>query len=280
MVMDVLKLMAGNARLIVLPRYLRWLKQNGNQPLIPNDGREGIGATILKQMIEQPRVRSGSFSASSAGQCERAQMFGYLAAEAPGPDPQLAAIFEDGKWRHLRWQACLLQAGILADIEVPLMWKAKQQRGTMDGLGIVPDDHNVSAWRGLEFGFELKGVSAFQFESLKKAGPMEKHLDQVARYFLLSGLQLFSIVYENKSTQEPYEWVVSRDDPGMAERIEDQRDEVERLLEHTQYSELPAMLPECAAGKGAWKTCSFGGPDGVCKFSTNQEDIERHKNRP
>lgn len=280
MVMDVLKLMAGNARLIVLPRYLRWIKQNGNKPLIPNDGRQGIGASILSQMIEQPRERSGSFSASSAGRCERAQMFGYLGAEAPGPDPQLAAIFEDGKWRHLRWQATLLQAGVLIDIEVPLMWKAKKQRGTMDGLGVVPDNHKVREWQGLEFGFELKGVNAFQFDKFKAEGPKEEHLDQVAKYFLMSGLDLFSIVYENKSTQEPFEWVVSRDDPGMADRIEAQREEVERLAEYAERTQLPLMLPECTKGKGAWKTCSFGGADGVCKFATNQDDVERHKNRP
>ena len=280
MPMDVLKLMAGNAKLIVLPRYLRWIKQNTNTPLIPNDGRGGLGAKIVTQMIEHPRDRSGTFSASSAGSCERAQVFGYLGAEAPSPDPQLAAIFDDGKWRHLRWQALLLQAGILIDIEVPITWGRKLQRGTMDGLGVVPTDHNVKEWRGKEFGFELKGVNAFQFDKLKAAGPMEKHLNQVARYFLVSGLELFSIVYENKSTQEPFEWVVSRNDSGMAERIEDQRDEVESLYEATKTAELPPMLPECTKGKGAWKSCSYGGPDGVCKFAKTHDDVERHKNRP
>lgn len=279
MAMDILKLMAGNSKLIVLPRYLRWLKENDNGALLPNDGRDGIGAKIVEQMIAQPRVRSGSFSASSAGTCHRAQMFGYLGAESPTHDAQLLAIFDDGKWRHLRWQAILLQAEILLRIEFPLMWRRKQQRGTMDGLGVVPDDHFVKAWRGEEFGFELKGVSAFQFEKLKADGPMEKHLEQVARYFVLHGANLFSIVYENKSTQEPFEWVVHRDDPGMAERIARSEEEIEDLLDATTDEQLPPMLPECVAGKGAWKSCSYGGKDGVCAFATLQIDVERYKNR-
>lgn len=278
--MNILHLMAGNQRLIVLPRHLRWLSRHGDDPLLPNDGREGIGAAILRQLLEVPRDRSGSFSASSAGNCQRAQVFGYHAAESEKPDVQLQSIFNDGKWRHLRWQAMLLQSQIIDEIEVPLFWKRMKQRGTMDGAGIVPDDHPVTEWRGDEFGFELKGVNAFQFDALKKSGPKEAHLNQVARYFLLSGFERFSIVYENKSTQEPFEWVVSRDDPGMAERIDKQRAEVESLLEYAEDQELPPMLPECVAGKGAWKTCGFGGKDGVCGVAKTITDIEIHRKRP
>lgn len=278
--MSILHLMAGNQRLIVLPRYLRWLSRHGEDPLLPNDGREGIGAMILTQMLEKPRDRTQSFSASSAGACQRAQVFGFYGAEGESPGPQLRAIFNDGKWRHLRWQALLLQAGILSDIEVPLFWRRKLQRGTMDGQGIVPDDHHVTEWRGLEFGFELKGVNAFQYDALTKSGPKEEHLNQVARYFLLSGLTLFSIVYENKSTQAVHEWVISRDDPGMAERIEAQRAEVESLKAYADDESLPPQLPECAMGKGAWKSCQYGGRDGVCGFAKTVADIKIHRERP
>lgn len=276
MAMDIMKMMAGNARLIVLPRYIRWMKSNGQTSLIPNDGSEGIGGTVLRQMVEMPRVRSGSFSASSAGFCERAQVFGYHGADAPGPDAQLSFIFDDGKWRHIRWQTNLLRAGILSDIEVPLFWTRMKQRGTMDGLGVVPEDHYVKEWRGREFGFELKGVNAFQFDRLKAEGPMEKHLDQVHRYFLISGLDLFSIVYENKSTQEPFEWVIEPD----PDRMEAQRREVESLFDHAEEETLPPQLPECVNKKGAWKTCGYGGPDGVCTFAKTVSDIQKHKERP
>lgn len=278
--MNLMHVMAGNQRLIVLPRHLRWLARHGGEALLPNDGREGIGAMILTQMIEPPRDRTQSFSASSAGACERAQVFGFNGAEAEKPDPQLQSIFNDGKWRHLRWQAMLLQSGILTDIEVPQFWRRMLQRGTMDGQGIVPEDHYVEEWRGEPFGFELKGVNAFQYDGFVKSGPKEEHLNQVARYFLLSGLELFSIVYENKSTQAAHEWVVSRRDPGMAERIEEQRQEVESLKSYVDDGTLPPQLPECALGKGAWKKCQYGGNDGVCGFASTVADIEIHRERP
>lgn len=270
----------ADQRRIVLPRYTMWLARNGDAPLIPNDGRNGIGAKILEQMIAVPRDRSGSFSASSAGSCPRAQVFGYHGAEAESPSPQLQAIFEDGKWRHLRFQAILLTAGILNDIEVPLFWKRKEQRGTMDGAGLVPMDHPVEEWRGAEFGFELKGVNAFQYDGFTKKGPKEEHLNQVARYFLLSGLEWFSIVYENKSTQATHEWVIGRDDPGMAGRIAEQRAEVDLLHQHAEEGTLPPQLPLCAQGKGAWKTCNFGGRHGVCNFASTVQDITLHRERP
>lgn len=278
--MNILHLMAGNQRLIVLPRHLRWLSRHKDEALLPNDGREGIGAAILSEMVSTPRERSGSFSASSAGRCERAQVFGYHGAEGDSPDVGLQSIFNDGKWRHLRWQAMLLQSEILTDIEVPLFWNRKLQRGTMDGQGIVPEDHYVQEWQGQEFGFELKGVNAFQYDGFTKSGPKEEHLDQVAKYFLLSGLGLFSILYENKSTQQAHEWVISRDDPGMAERIEAQREEVDSLKRYVDEESLPPQLPECALGKGAWKTCSYGGKGGVCGFASTVSDIKIHRERP
>lgn len=275
-----LRNLMNDPRLIVTPRYKRWLKHHGDEALLPQDGRDGIGGKILEQLLAQPRDRTGSFSASSAGGCERAQVFGYHGAESEPHDAGLLAIFNDGKWRHIRWQALLLQAGIIDEIEFPLMWKGKQQRGTMDGQGVVPDDHGIEEWRGEMFGFELKGVNAFQYDGFTKSGPKEEHLNQVARYFLLSGLELFSIVYENKSTQACHEWVVSRDDPGMKERIAVQRAEVESLLSYALDGTLPPQLPECAMGKGMWKKCGYGGNDGVCGFASTVTDIKIHRERP
>jgi hypothetical protein len=273
MPMDTLKIMSRNSNLVVLPRYLRYLAKHGDEPLIEAGSR--AESLILEQLTATPRDRTQSFSASSAGYCERAQVFGFYGAEAPSPDPQLAAIFNDGKWRHIRWQALLLTAEILDDIEEALRWNRMLQRGTMDGIGHVPDDHYRKDWRGKQFGFELKGVNAFQFDAHKKNGPTEKHLKQIHRYFLISGLELFSVVYENKSTQEPYEWVIEPDPV----RMDEERQEVANLKEAIDTQTLPPMLPECVAHKATWKKCNYGGPDGVCSFAQTITDIQIHKNR-
>lgn len=223
---------------------------------------EWIADLIKREITKQPRIRSGSFSSSAAGTCQRKQIFQYQGIDPGGVvSPQLQNIFHDGTWRHLRWQAMLLQAGILSEIEFPLVWDAMRSRGTMDGVGIVPDDHPKEEWRGLEFGFELKGVNSYGYKYAVENGVKEDHLNQVHRYFLSGGFDLFTIIYEDKNTQEWTEWVVTPDQ----ERLEAQRQELVALNGYVDQQVLPPMLESCAKQKGNdWKWCPFAGETGVC----------------
>lgn len=251
----------SNANLVITPMLELWLMQHGDEAL-----SDAIADLIRKQLTTQPRFRGGSFSASSAGKCERMQVFQYLGVEASGAiDPRLQNIFNDGKWRHLRWQAMLLAAGLLTDIEEPLDWPNMRARGTMDGMGVVPMKHPNTAWRGLEFGFELKGITPFQFQQFKGNDAKEEHRGQVDRYFLKSGFPLFVIIYENKATQEWIEWVY---EPAQS-RVAQSRDELVRLNQAINTKVLPPKLPECMGRTGkTFKDCPFGGSNaGPCAQS-------------
>lgn len=221
-----------------------------------------VADMIRREITKQPRDRKQSFSSSAAGTCQRRQIFQFLGIDPGGvTGPQLQNIFYDGTWRHLRWQATLLQAGILRDIEFPLVWDAMRSRGTMDGVGVVPDDHPNEKWRGLEFGFELKGINSFGYKSAVANGVKEEHLDQVHRYFLSGGFELFVIIYENKDTQEWTEWVVEPDPA----RMERQRQELVALNGYVEREELPPMLPGCVTMNSTeWKWCQYAGENGVC----------------
>lgn len=241
---------------IVTRPVQEWLIKNGDQAY-----PAWVADKIRSLLIAQPRIRMATFSASSAGKCERAQLLAFLGARGGVTDAQLQNIFNDGKWRHLRWQAMLLTMGVLVDIEYPLLWLRYKGVGTMDGLGIVPEDHPNVHWRGEEFGFELKGVSTFQFSKYKQAGPKEDHLNQVHRYFAMSGLKLFVILYEDKTTQAFTEWVVTPDPV----RLREQTEELERLWGHAESRRLPPMLDGCAKGNGPeWRDCQFAGRNGTC----------------
>jgi hypothetical protein len=175
--------------------------------------------------------------------------------------PQLQNIFYDGTWRHLRWQATLLQAEILSEAEVMLDWPAKRSKGSMDGQGIVPSTHLVQAWRDKEFGFELKGITTFDYKSIVALGPKPNHLDQVHRYFLSGGLDLFVIIYEDKNSQDWIEFVIEPD----IDRVEAQRAELDMLNDYVDTKTIPPMLPDCAAHKGTeFSKCPFGGKAGIC----------------
>lgn len=243
---------------IITHRLNLFLMQNPNLVI-----DEKIADIIKDEITKQPRVRSGSFSSSSAGTCMRRQVFQFIGVDSGGVNsPQLQNIFYDGTWRHLRWQATLLQAGILSEIEFPLQWEAMRSRGTMDGIGVVPDDHPNEAWRGLEFGFELKGVNSYGYKAAIKNGNVkEDHLNQIHRYFLSGGFDLFVVIYENKDTQEWTEWVVEPDQ----KRLEAQRKELEALNEYADQKILPPMITPCIQRTGnEWKYCPFAGETGVC----------------
>jgi hypothetical protein len=224
---------------------------------------EWVADLIRKEITKQPRERSGSFSSSAAGSCLRRQVFAYKGIDTGGVnDPQLQNIFYDGTWRHLRWQAVLLQAGILTAIEYPLPWPEKQSVGTMDGIGVVPDTHPTEKWRGLEFGFELKGCNTYTYQSIVRSGAIkEDHLNQVHRYFLSGGFDLFVVIYEDKNNQQWQEFVIEPDPV----RLEEQRAELDALNDYVNLNVLPPMLDECQKQTGNdWKYCPYAGKNGVC----------------
>lgn len=250
-----------NSDHIITPRLQEYLVTHGD-----DEYPEWVVDKIAEQLVTPPRVRHSSFSSSSAGQCLRRQVLQFLGAKQGSVGFQLQNIFNDGKWRHLRWQAILLTAGILTDMEEVATWPKMRARGTLDGIGIVPNDHPRIDWRGEEFGFELKGVSTYLFPKYKDAGPKETdHLQQVARYFLKQGYRLFVIIYEDKSTQEWKEWVIDAESEMMKKIIADQKGELEWLNDSVNRKKLPVMLHECSKLKGTtFNGCPMGGPNGPC----------------
>lgn len=241
---------------IITPQLQTWLKTpEANGPLVPPQ----VWPTISTQLQAVPRVRSSSFSASSSGVCPRAQVLGFLAEEPyEEPDDGLQNIFNDGKWRHIRWQTAGLASGALDLIEVPLTWRNMRLKGSMDGQGTVPKDHPVAEWRNREFGFELKGVNSFAYQYVMRKKPptiKERHMAQIQRYMLMSGLDLFVAIYESKNN-DWHEWVIEANDKLMDESLR----EVITLNHAIDTEELPPVKPSCLLAMGDdWKNCPYAG---------------------
>jgi len=180
-----------------------------------------------------PRDRTQSFSGSARGSCERAQVFQYLGtddeSEEGDVDVKLQSVFLDGTWRHLRWQMLLLAAGrefnVPVQVEVPFRSDTLRLRGSLDG---IIDGR----------GFELKGTRAMH-AALK--APFASHVLQVHSYMVLADLDIFSVVYEDKATQETVEHVVMRDDT-IERKV---REELARLNEAIDTRVLPPIKKGC-----------------------------------
>lgn len=229
--------------------------------LIEWDGvlRPEVAKRIVRLMSKPERNRSGSWSASGAGKCMRRQEFAFLGMPQVGAtSTQGQAIFNNGKWVHMRWQSWGLQSGIFTAVEKTYKWAKQIARCTLDGLGIALDGR----YEGQEFGFELKGRNDWEWNKQTVLGVDDITRAQVDFEFLLTGLDLFVIMNENKNTQAKKEWVFVRDD----DRVTTMRKRLRELNRAIDIGRLHPMLPECSKQlrDGEFYKCPYGTPGGVC----------------
>ncbi len=262
--------MANAANLIISPRYESFLLSHLDDP-VP----ENIASRIRDLLMAKQRDRTKSFSASSAGQCHRAQIYGYHGVQVSNVvNVALAAIYNNGRWAHLKLQTAMLMAGVFEhpeDIEVPIIWKRMRTRGTMDGWGTVPMDHPHVNWRGKTFGAELKTCHSGVYQKLIEDG-MGKYARQVTRYFHLAGVELFAVFAEEKNTNRYNEWVIEADPQLIAE----DKDELDTLNHAVANKQLPDRLPQCQHFTGdTFRNCSFGRLGGPCTQLVTWKEVER-----
>lgn len=228
----------------VIPRLHNWYVEHADEPL-----PESIADLIHEQLTTPGRDRSASFSPSGLGTCLRRQVFRYHGVtELRNTDSDLANLFSDGTWRHLRLQSTLLHAGIIHSIEVPMKVPELRLRGNADGEGVMED--------GRTWMLELKGCNERVFTWLmKRDDPKEEHLLQGAGYAIGLGYDVVSFVYECKNTQRLKEFVVDYTDERYARYLEQARFIIDELNRAIDNEELPPVLEGDATKE--CKTCPF-----------------------
>lgn len=270
---------------IMTPRLNQYLLAHQDDPY-----PEWIADWVAMRLKLQPRDRSGSFSASAGATCLRRQELQFLGMPHSGAhDPRLQNIFDDGSWRHLRWQAMLMDAGILytgddpenpepLGAEHPMQWRTKRLRGTADGYGYVPMNHPIPRWRGKKFGFELKGMNSFMYQRIMGKDSKDikdEHFAQTHNYFLMEDFDLFVIIYEDKSTQKWHEWVIEPDEDELLRRRED----LVVLNDDVENQTLQPMLLSCKARRGEFDDCPFGTEGGACLRTREWPALQKPKKK-
>jgi len=239
---------ATTSELLVTPRYEQYLATHSN---ILVD--EVVGEFIKSELVTPQRNRRMTFSASARGRCAREQVFQFTPVTGVSKtNSHLHAIFHQGTFMHLKWQALLLDAGILDQPEIPCTWEQYKLTGTIDGGGEVPDNHALREHHS-RFGWELKSINSRGFRFVLDSGPKTDHLLQIHAYMLATGMKLWSLIYENKDDQEWKEFTVFFD-PDIAEEV---TKELEYLNTCVEEKQLPPILDECKKRQGAFKQCAF-----------------------
>jgi hypothetical protein len=204
-------------------------------------------ADLVKKTFGSNSVRKGRFGASGRGKCMRAQIWKFIGMpERTITDPQTLNLFNDGKWRHMRWQMMLLQSGVATHIEHSLPRLDKYR------LTSSADALNADA----KWLFELKGDRRMTRMLDIDGGVDEFHNMQIQTMLLMTGWDTCVYLVEDKSTQEWREIVVHRD-PKIINQV---KRELEELNEHVEQHTIPEPLPACKAKEGPYRNCPFAKP--------------------
>lgn len=239
--MKLSKLIASiKADLPVTPRHEAWLAENPSAHYT-----EEAKSFLATEIGKKQRDRSAAFSASGAMTCHRRRLFSFLGVpEQTRLDGRTVSIFHNGTFTHLRWQLAGISAGWLATPEHFAIHKDLRVKGSLDGI--------LDTGEGLE----IKSINSNGFNWVMGAeAPKLQHQGQVGTYFvMMPEIDAFSVIYENKDTQDYKEFVIKRDKgPVTAARIE-----LEVLNEHVENRTLPEMKDGCWAKQGSeYLQCPF-----------------------
>jgi hypothetical protein len=230
---------ASKRQLLVTPVHEQWLMSNPDVEL-----SETVAQWVAKELVAKQRDRTRSWSASSLGGCQRKHIYTYLGVPRErGVSAATAAIFQHGTWTHLKWQSQGYMAGWLGQVEIPCELPEYNGKGTVDG-----------ALAQHEAGWELKSINARGYRFVLADGPKHEHLMQIHFYMLATGWRLWSLIYEEKDTQNYQEFVVPFDQ-NVALQVEL---ELAALSEAVKTKTLPPMLPGCVKKSTAeYRQCPF-----------------------
>lgn len=228
---------------VITHKLEQWLSSPAGERLgLENDDDYKLLTNLLGQSSVNA-VRSGRFGASSRGMCHRRQIFAFLGLPVLViRDPTLQNIFNDGTFRHVRWQLMLMKAGLVTDVEVPL--KLPEWR-----LGISMDAVNDDE----EWVFELKGTSLSITTLTRPENISEAHLLQIHTYLFATGWDMAIYLAEAKAGQYWKEVVVHRDE----KYIRKVKRELNQLNECVEDEILPPILPEAHKRKGECRECPY-----------------------
>lgn len=233
---------AAQLDLPISRRHERWLTEHGANP-VWSDAALVFAEAQLRSQVGGNRNRARMFRSSSAGSCERRQIFRILRfPEIMEIEGRTANIFATGNFIHLKWQMMGLTAGWMSAAEVSIERPDLNAGGTLDGIS----DMNT--------GVEVKSIHTRGYSTVMTYGPQDGHIFQVDHYMHLTDLEMFSIIYEDKNSQEWREYRVEKDDVRDATVGKT----LQRLNNYLADEQLPRMLTSCEAQEGTeYRQCPF-----------------------
>jgi PD-(D/E)XK nuclease superfamily protein len=222
----------------------------------------------------QPRPRPpGRLSPSKLCGCERQAAFAFLGM--PGKqiiDPAQQAIFDDGNWRHYKWDATFLDMQLVLgprkfkviSIEEPVELPEFYIAGSLDAVIVI---------KGKLYVVDFKGINQWGFERVfRDHKPHEAHVLQLITYMKARKVRRGLLLYDDKNTQKQAIFAITFTKKAWSE-VEDWADNVLRRITEQK---LPPMSLDCQAGTFLFERCPFASH---CYGGANPEKVRQRMYR-
>lgn len=218
----------------------------------------------------KPRPRPpGRLSPSSLGGCEREAAFRFLGVKGVrrlDPDQQL--IFDDGEWRHRRWQATFKDMELVLGKE-RFEVLSIEQRVSYHRLYIDGSLDAVLRINGKRWVVDIKGINEAGWSFIHNNNkPLQKHVRQIISYMRARRVPRGLIWYEAKSSQMTLAFVVELDN----EAWQDVESWCLSVVDYIERRKLPPKHSDCRHGTIYYQRCPFSK---LCFGTKPIERIER-----
>lgn len=247
----------------ILGNLIRHLKSSEADPLTPLIDRYLIERklhpekrlrTYTLPIPEAPRP-PGRLSPSSVGGCRRRaalQFVGYV-PQSVSIDPDTELIFEDGNWRHHKWQA------MFADMQAVLGKQTFRLYG-IERSAIIPelyvagrDDAEIRIFKR-KYVVDFKGINDYGFtRTYQNIAPHEEHIKQLTTYMIARGIRRGLLLYDNKNNQHTKVYQIEFD-LAVWEATERW---CERVIADIRRQKLPGRHSNCNSGTFLYERCPF-----------------------
>lgn len=219
-------------------------------------------------LAERPRP-GGRFSPSSLCGCERQAAFKFLGVKGRKKlDPDLEAKFDDGNWRHHKWDA------IFYDMEAVLGKKVFKVLSIEEDVAI-PELHIAGSLDaavriyGEKVVVDFKGINdrGYYFVNSRDQ-PIASHVLQLITYCKARKIYKGIIFYDNKNDQLTRSFVISFT-PDEFEQVEQW---CNRVIEKMNRKRLPDMASGCEGGTFQYNRCPFAR---LCYGSLSDKELRK-----
>ncbi len=199
--------------------------------------------TVLKQLVVGSITRDPEvFSPSGATHCRREQVLNKIPEfkTVQKYNARQILFFDDGNWRHLRWQMLFYKMGIVESMELFKRRGKLDWGGTTDVITLAKIRIKGKLRRVV---IDIKGANASKWNHIRDTGRADwGHWVQIQIYLLLHGIKYAILWYENKNTNAIHEVVIKADKKFH-------RKSLSRSMYMRRYVEAEAFPPEeCDVG--------------------------------